>query len=316
LSEQRLVFGLPAGLSAARSGVRFYLGTDVDLPGVALTWETVDASLREWFDTVGNVPLLENHKPTVNYGRVADFRIQENPNAPGTQALFFVVEPDAQTLPLHDAGKVSGFSPAVELNYTDHTGKIWPIVMSEGSYTEQPRIIRGVPNSALLGAQFADGKKMTPEEIEALAELVATKVVEKMKPVEIEMSETPAASEAETLKAELNDLRGKVELQTHAKRLKCEFSDATANAFLALRTSNASLAVSLLDDAAKHTAPATTGTTVKLPSTAAAFSDRAGKTESLRTLSNDEIAKQAAAGVTAGKFKDFAAGVAAITAGA
>jgi len=284
-----------------------------------MTYETIEESLGRWFERRNQsvpVPILQNHKPIVNFGSVVGFRVERG------IGVFAVLKPAPDILPLYDAGRIGSVSVHWEANYTDSAGEMFPLVFHEVSFTELPRVsTKGLSNEALQAAQLSEVKKMNPDEIkklvvdtvaEVLPGLVSEAVAAAMKPAEADLSQSTPDPEVEKMKAELSELRTEKALSEKAPG--AVIPDAVRNAFVVLYKSDEAKANAMLAEFVSRNAT-TKGTLVNIPSMGAALTE-GGHTQSLATPKTpNEIAVRAQELVIEGKFKEFNAATVALRKG-
>ena len=154
--EQRVVWALPRGQVVTRAkGPVWDLDADTTEPA-ALRWRWDDAveSLRAWLAQY-RPPIVYEHdhldrepgQPVPARGHVVGLFVMtaEEAGAVGVdlrgapEALFFVLEPDAETREMLDAGQLPYTSPALRADYEDAEGTTWPIVLVHHSFVRDPR---------------------------------------------------------------------------------------------------------------------------------------------------------------------------------
>jgi len=223
----RTVFGAPSGDLIAADGARLTLGCESDdFANYRYTWATALASINEWISSCESksVRLLPPaHSDGVNVGYVVDAIVKDD-------RLYFHVVPNADVLPLHDTDALPRVSPGFRANYTDHAGRVWPLVVLEVSYTSLPRIAGvGESNADLLAANFSNsgasrtGAKMEETLKELLAQVKALhEAVAALSPSSKKGEET-GEKEVELLLAE----NEKLAAENGAMKAEVEFSTAT-----------------------------------------------------------------------------------------
>lgn len=167
--ERRIVWAIPRGeIVVRRNGPRWNLDAETTDPA-SLSWRWDDAvdSLRRWLAEY-QPPIVYEHEhlnrrpgePVPAHGFVtgmftmtADEASEVGVDLRGApEAAFLVLEPDAETLELLDAGALPYTSPALEGAYEDDTGEVWPLVLIHHSFVRNPRQKRRqVPSHDLRG---------------------------------------------------------------------------------------------------------------------------------------------------------------------
>jgi hypothetical protein len=122
----------------------------------ALRWRWEDAvqSLRAWLAQY-RPPIVFEHdhldrepgQPVPARGHVVGLFTMTQQEAAGVgvdlrgapEAVFFVLEPDAETREMLDAGQLPYTSPALRADYEDAEGTTWPIVLVHHSFVRDPR---------------------------------------------------------------------------------------------------------------------------------------------------------------------------------
>lgn len=154
--EQRVVWALPRGQVVTRAqGPVWDLDADTTEPA-ALRWRWEDAvqSLRAWLAQY-RPPIVFEHdhldrepgQPVPARGHVVGLFTMTQQEAAGVgvdlrgapEAVFFVLEPDAETREMLDAGQLPYTSPALRADYEDAEGTTWPIVLVHHSFVRDPR---------------------------------------------------------------------------------------------------------------------------------------------------------------------------------
>lgn len=154
--DRRIVWAIPRGeIVVRRNGPRWDLDADETDPA-SLRWRWDDAvdSLRRWLAEY-QPPIVYEHEhlnrrpgePVPARGFVTGLFTMTSDEASevgvdlrgAPEAAFLVLEPDAETLELLDAGALPYTSPALEGNYEDDTGEVWPLVLIHHSFVRNPR---------------------------------------------------------------------------------------------------------------------------------------------------------------------------------
>ncbi len=312
---------LPHGPTIPSRGSTIWVGATEDYrTNGVLTYDTIEESLGRWFMLRNShvpVPILQNHKPLVNFGSVVGFRVERG------IGVYALLRPAPDILPLYDAGRIGSVSVDWQANYTDSAGEFFPLVFNEVSFTELPRVgTRGISNEALLAAQLTE-VKMTPEEIKKMIDeavaamlpaIVQDAVAAAMKPAG-ELADPPPPApdpEVEKMKAELSELRTEKALGQKAPGVA--IPDAVRNAFVVLYKSDEGAANAMLAEFVSRTAT-NKGTAVSLPSVGATLSEGSRTQPLADALTPAQIASRASELVAKGTYPDFTTATAAIRKG-
>ncbi|TXH53399.1 MAG: hypothetical protein E6Q97_13325 [Desulfurellales bacterium] len=201
----RTVFGAPSGKIVASNGASLTFGAAADnFEAGEFTWETVDAGLSEWFSShrsaeavplIDGIDLGEAHTDSPRAGAVVGHVVHEG-------ALYFRCDVSDEYVERHDTNKFATVSPGFRANYTDYSGRVWPIAVVEVSYTNFPRLLGALEtNRELLTANFKDA--------EAAAFSAATQTAEE--PMEEKIAELYAKIEELTTRLNAFEEATKVE---------------------------------------------------------------------------------------------------------
>lgn len=275
--QQRVVWALPRGQVVTRAqGPVWDLDADATEPA-ALRWRWEDAvqSLRAWLAQY-RPPIVFEHdhldrepgQPVPARGHVVGLFTMTQQEAAGVgvdlrgapEAVFFVLEPDAETREMLDAGQLPYTSPALRADYEDAEGTTWPIVLVHHSFVRDPRqkrrqvpvhdlqtlqdannyaarLSEGVPYSEPEGPKMSDQEMQAQEAPEmgaadALGELaeMVRQLAERMDRIESAMQTAEAAPDEAMEDAPTDEREAAMsELRAEVQRLSDELvrRDAT-----------------------------------------------------------------------------------------
>ena len=193
--------------------------SDTEPGALRWRWEDAASSLAEWLD-VYQPPIIVEHGldlPTrdpdtqipIAYGHVTGVRIvtQEDAEAMGVEqvgdALYMTAEVDPAVAKLLEDGRLPYLSPGLRADYTDDSGRTWPLIVRELTLTLDPRQKTRQPMHAttrpLAAALLSETASMdetteTPdiaETLKALAETVRS-LSERLDALESAKMEEPA----------------------------------------------------------------------------------------------------------------------------